>query len=275
MSPNCGYLINLNPLMKIVECSLISTYIKDEKPVSLLIAAKPESGKSTVMKLYRHNKGVVYLTDVTAYGLQQNYLNKIKNGEVKTIMIPDLITPLSKQTKTRNSLIAFLNSLIEEGVVNIATGFMVRTESLEVKANMITAVTEGVLEDKRRQWEKMGFISRFILFTFSYSDSSVYAIMKRYSESGIEEKGKFPKKKVKLPRGMVDIDLSVEIADRLDPIALRIGEQYNLYGFRAKVNFRCLLKCLAYRNSRKAVTEAEFREFMELADFMNFNYKPI
>lgn len=69
--------------------------------------AKPESGKSTAMKQYRENKGVAYVTDCTAYGLTRDVLPKIVSGEVKTIMIPDLITPLSKSTKTRQSFVAF------------------------------------------------------------------------------------------------------------------------------------------------------------------------
>ena len=48
-----GYLLKVEPLKKIIECVLISPYIKNEKTISLLIVAKPESGKSSVMKQYR------------------------------------------------------------------------------------------------------------------------------------------------------------------------------------------------------------------------------
>lgn len=56
---------------------------------------------------------------------------------------------------------------------------------------------------------------------------------------------------------------------------MKIGEQFQLYGIRAKINFRCLLKCLAYRNGRETVGEGVFKEFLELADFMNFEYNPM
>ena len=56
---------------------------------------------------------------------------------------------------------------------------------------------------------------------------------------------------------------------------MRIGEQFKLYGLRAKINLRCLLKCLAYRNNRKTVTDEDLKEFLELADFMNLNLNPI
>lgn len=161
-----GYLIHLEPLKKIVECALLSPYIKNEKPISLLIVGKAESGKSSVMKQYRENKGVVYLTDCTAYGITRDILPKIVSGEIKTIMIPDLLTPLSKQTKTRQSFIAFLNNLIEEGVAKIRTYSTVWNR--DVKANVITAITDEALRDARHSWAKMGFLSRFIIFSYSY-----------------------------------------------------------------------------------------------------------
>ena len=275
-TPSCDHssekrdtLIQTGLLKKMVECALISPYIKGEKALSLLIVAKPESGKSSVMKLYRENRGIVYITDCTAYGLTRDILPKIVSGEIKTIMIPDLITPLSKSDKTRKSFIAFLNNLIEEGVAKMTTYATVWSQ--DVNANVIAAITDEALRDGRRGWAKMGFLSRFIIFTYSYSLSTVVEILDLYSDQGIEQQNI----EMKLPEENVDIELSRELADRLNPIAMKIGEQFRLYGFRAKINFRCLLKCLAYRNGRDIVTNAEFNEFLGLAGFMNFDYNTI
>jgi hypothetical protein len=221
-----------------IECALISPYIKDEKTISLLIVAKPESGKSSVMKQYRETQGVVYVTDCTAYGITRDILPKIVSGDIKTIMIPDLITPLSKQTKTRQSFTAFLNNLIEEGVAKITSYSTIWNK--DVKANVITAVTDEALRDSRRGWARMGFLSRFIVFTYSYSLSTVMEVLNRYSSQGLSLKNV----KVKLPKKGVTIKLPKEIADKLNPLAMKIGEQFRLYGFRAKINFRSLLKCL-------------------------------
>jgi hypothetical protein len=264
-----GHLINIEPLKKIIECTLISPYIKDEKPISLLIVAKAESGKTTAMKMYRENKGVVYITDCTAYGITRDILPKIVSGEVKTIMIPDLITPLSKSTKTRQSFVAFLNNLIEEGVAKMTTYATVWNK--DVNANVITAVTDEELRDARHNWAKIGFLSRFILFSYSYSISTITKILNAYSEHGLTTSPV----KLKIPKRQVKIKLPKEIADKIDPIATKIGEQFKLYGLRAKINFRSLLKCLAYRNGRKTVTEEEFTEFLELASYMNSNFNPL
>jgi hypothetical protein len=72
-------------------------YLKDQKPDSLIVIAKPESGKIEVMKRFRTNKNVAYLSDVTAFGIQRDYLSKIEAGEVRHIIIPDLFKPLSRK----------------------------------------------------------------------------------------------------------------------------------------------------------------------------------
>lgn len=264
-----GCLIKVDPLKKLIECALLSPHIEGEKPISLLIVARPESGKSSIMKQYRENKGIVYLTDCTAYGITRDVLPKILSGEIKTIMIPDLITPLSKATKTRQSFVAFLNNLIEEGVAKITSYANVWDK--DVKANVITAVTDEALNDARHSWAKMGFLSRFVVFSYSYSLSTVTKILGYYSEHGLSLKNAevtFPKKQVK-------VELSREIADKINPIATRIGDQFRLYGLRAKINFRNLLKCIAYRNKRRTVAEDDFQEFLELADFMNFDFNTL
>ena len=56
---------------------------------------------------------------------------------------------------------------------------------------------------------------------------------------------------------------------------MKVGGQFNLYGFRAKVNFRGLLKSIAYANGRKIVAEDDLKEFLTLAKYMNFSYNPL
>jgi hypothetical protein len=262
-------LLHVGPLRKIIECALISPYVKNEKPLSLMIVAKPESGKTSTMKLYRQNKGIVYVTDCTAYGITRDILPKMVSREDRTLMIPDLLTPLSKSHKTRETFIAFLNNLIEEGIVKITTYATIWDR--DVKANVITAVTDQAIHDGRHEWAKMGFLSRFVVFSYSYNLSTIVEILNNYSEHGLNTDNV----KLQLPKKEIDIELSHEIANKLNPIAMRIGEQFQLYGIRAKINFRNLLKTLAYRNGKRTVTDAEFQEFLELADYMNFNFNTI
>ena len=69
MLEESGYLIKIEKLKNIIEFVLLSPYLKDEKPLSLLIVTKAESGKSSVIKSYRETKGFVYVIDCTAFGI--------------------------------------------------------------------------------------------------------------------------------------------------------------------------------------------------------------
>jgi len=262
-------MISSDKLDTIIECALLSPYIKDEKPVSLLIIAKPESGKTKASKQYKMNKGVCYMTDCTAYGITRDILPKMVGGEIKTLIIADLITPLSRSTKTRKNFVAFLNNMIEEGVAKITTYATIWEK--EVKANVITSITDEALNDGRHDWASMGFLSRFICFSYSYSQSTIEKIMDYYSENPPIEKFN----SVKLPKKEVEIKLSREYADRLNGLSEKVGHSMGLYGFRAKINFRSLIKTLALRNGHSEVTRTEYDDLMGLADYFNFDFYPL
>jgi hypothetical protein len=73
----------------------------------------------------------------------------------------------------------------------------------DVKANVISAVTDEALNDARHGWAKMGFLSRFIVFSYSYSLPTVMAILNRYSDHGLHLKSTT----VTLPKDTIDVTL--------------------------------------------------------------------
>ena len=105
----------------VVELVLKSGYIKNADPLSLIISAPVGSGKTEIISQYRNCQGVLYISEATAYGIKSQYLEDIKSGNIRHIIIGDLLTPLSKQKKTRDDFIAFFNSLIEEGIISVHT----------------------------------------------------------------------------------------------------------------------------------------------------------
>lgn len=263
-------LLHINQLKTMIECAIISPFVKNEKPISLMIIAKAESGKTSTIKMYAtKNKSVEYMTDCTAYGIQSKILPRIEQGEIRTLMIADFLTPICKAHKTKMAFIGFLNNLIEEGIARIET-YNFQWDR-PAKANVITAVTDEAIKDGRHEWAKLGFLSRFIIFSYSYSLSAVIEILNAYSRHGLT----INHIKIHTPRKEVDIQLNPLIADKLNPIAVKIGEQFNLYGLRAKINLRSLLKAIAYRNGRTFVTEQDFQELLELTDYMNLDYNPL
>jgi hypothetical protein len=263
-------IVELDALERTVRAEIFSAYVKDEKPISLLIVAKPESAKTAVLKKCRQNHGIVYLTNCTGYGLTRDILPKIATGEIKHIMIADVITPLSKSTKTRQSFVAFLNNLIEEGVARMTTYAAVWDK--EVNCGLITGVTEDALQDGRHDWAKMGFLNRMLLFSYSYPIS----VVQRIFNSLIDDRSARGKPvKLELPPQPVDVILPDDIARELIPISARIGESMQVYGFRFFLNAKTFLKALALSRGKTTVTRREFEEFLELAKFFNSQFNPV
>ncbi|GAJ18755.1 unnamed protein product, partial [marine sediment metagenome] len=97
-------MIKLGELEKLIEITLFTGYIKDERPVSLLIVAQPESGKTELVKKAKRVKGVLYLTDATAWGIINKHWDDIESRKVRHLIVPDLTVPLGKQTETRKAL---------------------------------------------------------------------------------------------------------------------------------------------------------------------------
>jgi len=224
------------------------------------------------MKMYRNNKGIQYLTDATAYGITRDLLPKLVSGELKTLMIADFTTPLARATKTRKNFIAFLNNLVEEGIAKMTTYATIWEK--EVKANVITAVTDRALRDGRTHWASMGFLSRFIIFSYSYGLSHVSKILEYYSRDDLEL-DEYETEILNIPKEEVDIKLPKVIADKLDGISQKIGAIQDLYGIRAKINLRGLIKAIAYLNGRKEVTIKDYEELLCLAEYMNLGYNII
>lgn len=169
-------LVKLDDLDDIIELALWSAYIKDEQPVSMLITANPEAGKTELVARYSENRGIMYVTDSTAHGIITSSLKDIVEGNLRHLVIPDFITPMSRKRDTANQFVAFLNGLLEEGIVRIETYATKETLDKPAKCGLITTLAKGVLTDRRHQWAKLGFMSRMLPVSYDYATRTILAI---------------------------------------------------------------------------------------------------
>lgn len=190
-----------------VTLNLYTAYIKNvEKPNNLIIIARPESGKTEVLKKFIANKHVAYLTDLTAHGLQQDYFAKIESGQVRHLIVPDLLKPLSRRESTVRTLITTLNALIEEGMTSYSTYAGSRKSNKAVKCGIITAITDQELNDQRHSWGRLGFLSRVIPFSYSYGIENVKHVfdsilgLRYLNKKNVELQVPKKDKEIKLPR---------------------------------------------------------------------------
>lgn len=262
-------MIKTKPLEELITLGLYSSYLCKDKPVSIMIIARPETGKTKVLMKFMVNKGLAFMTDVTAYGIEKEILPRIKTGEIRHIIIPDLVKPLSRAGHTVANFITFINAMIEEGIARIATFADSQTFEIPVKCGVISAVVREDLEKKLEYWGSIGFISRFIPFSFNYPISTVteifeYIVKEQYlHENPI--KLSFPQKDKK-------ITIAPNLGRKLIPLAQEITKKQKLFGFRALLNLQCLAKASALERKSKKVSIKDIKRVIHLGNWMNLDY---
>jgi len=274
-----GQMLKTQQLEHILKIALLTPYIKGERPVSLLVVARVESGKTEMIKKMElgAEMGIGFMTDLTAWGLQTKYLDDIASGKIRTIVVPDLITPLSRSSDTVETLISFLNALIEEGVCEIQTFAKSIQLKVPARCNVITSIAKDYLSDRRHRWTKSGFMSRVIPVTYAYKASTVFQIAQSIARREYRSESSFSS--LALPREETEIELPLPIASQLAELAPRIVDSgrkaEELYGFRLQKQLQTMCMANAMLNGRDIVTQEDFDTIVELGDFMNFNYNPI
>ncbi|RJS91362.1 hypothetical protein CW705_04010 [Candidatus Bathyarchaeota archaeon] len=271
---NKKHLINTRDLEYIVELVLLSGYIKNVDPLSLIISSKVGAGKTEIIKQYRNCRGVLFLTEATAYGIKSKYLDDIASGKIRHIVVGDLLVPLSKQKKTRDDFIAFLNTIIEEGVQAIDTYAQHwSSDDRAVKVGLITTIAEPDLLRKSRRWFEIGFLSRAIPLTYAYSLPTKMKIYRHIATS--DDISEIPPKKFWLPKNPVRVKPNKHLNLRLIEFAMQMEKWQEVYGFRRLEQLQTLLMANALKNYRLRVTREDYDKIMKLSKYINLDFNKI
>ena len=249
-------MIKLTELEQLIEVTLFTGSIKDGRPVSLIFIAEPESGKTEPVKKAQRVKGVLYLTDATAWGIVDKYWDKIEKRVVCHIIIPDLTVPLGKQTETRKAFTRFLSALIEEGVVELQSYAVQKTAKVEdLRCGLITTITPAALRDQRGGWRKFGFMSRLLPVSYSYSQGTIREIFQSILRHQYRREQPFA---TKLPDQDLEVHLPENFAGKIQSYAIIFGQAQQLYGFRLQKQLQTLMMGSALYHGRDEVNQEDF-----------------
>lgn len=268
-------MIGTDEIEHLVQLCIWSSYVKDERPVSMMLLSNVENGKTEILKKAQDIKGVLYLNDLTAWGLQHRYIKELANGTYNTIVIPDFITPLSKNADTADSLVTFLSGIIEEGTARIAT---YATPDLglavPVRCNIITAIAKEFVQTRRAAWTKIGFMSRLLPVSYDYSVSTKDAIH-RYIAHELYQKD--PPFRLNLEAVQpTEVSMSQEFALEIMGLSLQVANELinsNVTsGFRLHRQLHALAKASALSRGNTTVDEIDIEIIRHHSNFINFNY---
>lgn len=266
-------LVNTKDLEYIIELILLSGWIKNADPLSLIISAKVGGGKTELIKQYSNTRGVRFLSEATAFGIKSAFLRDIQSGQIKHLMIGDLLVPLSKQKKTRDDFIAFFNTIIEEGVNSIHTYAQHWHGKKPVKCGLITTIAEPDLLSRSRRWAALGFLSRAIPLTYGYSQSTKMKVYRHIAKS--QNLCELPKKTMRLPPSPTIIRQNIRLNLKLIELSMELERWEKVYGFRRQEQLQTLMMANALKNKRRQVTSEDYDRILDLSEYINLRFKEI
>jgi len=165
-------LIGMEFVVEVIQTVLLTGQLADEKPVSLLIIASPESGKTTTARKAnisvnseKHGQELaVALADTTGMGL----LKIIREHPKAThIIFNDLSITTGHKRHVARYLFGLMGALTEEGIARTADPEGIHTFSAEEGLKgIIACITPRLVHDQRFIWNATGLTSRMLPFYY-------------------------------------------------------------------------------------------------------------
>jgi hypothetical protein len=247
-------MIDIQDLERVIALTLCSGHLSNDKPVSLMVVSdKCEAGKTSALEKFSRTDGIAYLSDATAFGLWRDFHKQIASGELRHILIPEMISPLSRNSDTVNSFISTLGTLIEEGIVEIHTGFLdaIKLKS-PVTVGVIGCMPRPIFMNNKLKWEATGFLSRFIVVTYKHGQETVERVFESIIKGQHLTDGDHP---VNMPTQDYEISVPEDVARESVSFAREVTEQSvkdgKIYGYReAKHIIRLVAANVIYENMR-------------------------
>lgn len=277
-------LVDIQPLIDITALTLQSGFVKDTidgyRPASLLLIAKPESGKTSTIETFKPLPFIYYTDEITVKVLVDRILPKVESKEIRFILIPDILNSVKKQTYTREPLIQTFKSLTDEGVTRIETLHKEYLTKKLCKAGLVTAITRSELYARQGRYslysdlQRYGFLSRMVPFTYEYPIDKLDKIF-GYIMSGKAEGEEVTVPKIKQPKREWLFEPELEHFYRLRPVSESLSSYSDSYGLRVQKNLQKLCYANALLNNRDYVAKEDVDKILYLARWMNFKFNPL
>lgn len=261
-------MIGLQNIEYLIKLAVVTPFIRGEKPVSIMLLAPPEHGKTELLKKFANVESVFYTTDFNSFTFSEFALQYPKK---RTVMIPDFTRVTKRRYSTSINSLTIMNAITEEGW----RGRLPLGQVIEkpIVANVITALTKEELEDKRHKWAKIGFLSRFLPVSYKYAEKTK-SLIRDYIKDRIY-RGEKPYDSSFLPKEEVDVLLPRDIAEKIESIVLDISAEENILGFRLQRQLQTLAMANAALKGESKVTESDYEIVKEISKFINYKFERV
>jgi hypothetical protein len=257
-------------IRELVESVIFTGRLKDVNPVSLLLIADPESGKTSIV-LDRPCKAVEAFTDITGRGIQ---MVLAQNKDLTHIVINDMVAILSHRQAVNRYTISMLNALTEEGLSAVASPAGVE-KFANSRKGVITSLTTDMANDNRNWWNKVGFASRMLPFCYQYPKNLLIEIKQSIDDLGGKSAPEKLKKEFLLPLRICDVKYERRFIERVRRLADIRSQILEEQGMRRLKQYHALVKGHALlRGVAKAEVGQVDIDFLEEVDLFVTYDKP-
>ena len=256
-------MIGTELLRETIETVILTGKVKSLEPVSLLLIAAPESGKTSVV-LQKNCKSIQAFTDVTGKGLHEILK---ANRDLTHIVLNDMVATLSHKQSVNKYIIAQLSAMTEEGITAVASPRGV--ELFDVgKRGIIASLTLDLVRDSRHWWNRIGFTSRMLPFCYNYTRKMIIEIKDSIDLAQTNGHAKEKAKNFPVPLREANVEYSeamnAEIRRIADLRSATLGEQ----GMRRLKQYHAMVQAHALWRTRKSPEvnskDVEFVKRMDL-----------
>jgi len=281
-------MINTEKIERIVQLAIASGYVKDETaPLSIILIAHPESAKTKIIQKFK-SKHTIEASDLSAKPITDVIIPLLEKNELHHILIPDMIKVLAHKSTTVDATMTFLNALMEEGIKSqlfFGQQFYMKKRH---KCGLITSCTFDYYYKIFRKWHDIGFLSRFLPISFTYSKPTIVDINFQISRNNffteITNIKKIAKKHITIPNDIADkisfIVNEVVSGQLKDTIRIQVRggkKRYykiEMYGFRLHRQIRKLLQSITLMKGKNVCQWEDMNELYKLIDYIRLPKNP-
>jgi hypothetical protein len=284
-------MIGVDDILDILQITVWSGGLKDERPLSVMLVASVGGGKTTMIKK-THKKGgidrikvagdkkgeeeivevrriagsVLYVTNTSPHILCNRYGKLLKSGQIKHIAIPDFLNILNLPKYAVGSVISFYNSLIEEGILGIESRSTTFISEIPVTIGLITSIAKQDLNLKKDSLAAMGFLSRALPVSWRYSEETAVKIRQSIKlKEYIQDIKNF---NITLPPP-TEVRMASELADSIEKVAIRTKDSNDELGARRLKQLQVFCMASALRDSRTEVNKDDVLKLWAYEKYFN------
>jgi hypothetical protein len=282
----------LEPLRRHIAYCLYSGFVENKpRDLSTLIVAYPERGKSTEAKRF-NTIGAMEVQDLSSWGILHMLMRMPpkERDMFHHIIVPDLEKLASRSKRLKEELLSTIRILAEEGFERS----LVRTQMFDFEKSgkralvgFILCTTPEDIGDRRSAFRSYSFLSRFIPFTYDFSEGLKIDILRFVEDEENMAKDSITFKREEKTRVECQDHYKEMLNPYVDSIAREIDkfsktsgitslkDRERKFGIRLKENLITYLKSIALYNGYEEVRRIHFEAFKLIFPFMNFKFNNI